>query len=235
MDDDSAENSQNSYSELQQLVNELQSFKTYNDVKAKYWEEFDSGFAFLKTCHRLLEEILKRNTWLIPRSDSTIRVLNLCGAPGGFCKALLEKNENISIDLYSLPVDQGGHKMLFHHENVTVNALGDGLGDVVQLAVILSRPDEQLARLWRFGGYELVILDGKVLGFGATNSSYQGKNDYSEKDQKRRWKDYDETEERREQVRELKNLYREHNVFIVLLHYYPPEIFPKQKRYLVSN
>ena len=40
---------------------------------------------------------------------SASEVLNLCGAPGVICKALLERRKNLSIDLFTIPLTPHPH------------------------------------------------------------------------------------------------------------------------------
>ncbi|RYP03299.1 hypothetical protein DL765_010544 [Monosporascus sp. GIB2] len=104
------------------------------------------------------------------------RILDACAAPGGFLETALEQNPEARAVAFSLPVSEGGHKMMLQSEdnpNVTlkytditmlaadmgVTNIPEGHPDAAHF--VLSRqfdsPDEQ-ADL-----FDLVLCDGQVL------------------------------------------------------------------------
>ena len=65
-------------------------------------------------------------------------VLNLCGAPGGFCKILLECDQTTNIDVFTLPVEEDGIPMRIEDSKISVNKHGSDYGDIFQLASLVK-------------------------------------------------------------------------------------------------
>ncbi|RYP72952.1 hypothetical protein DL770_007871 [Monosporascus sp. CRB-9-2] len=104
------------------------------------------------------------------------RILDMCAAPGGFLETALEENPEALVVAFSLPVSEGGHKMLLQPENnpnvtlkfmdITMLAGDMGMPDIPAdhpdaAKFVLSRqfdsPDKQEAL------FDLVLCDGQVL------------------------------------------------------------------------
>ncbi|RYP36088.1 hypothetical protein DL768_010952 [Monosporascus sp. mg162] len=115
-------------------------------------------------------------TYKFDKAALPSRILDMCAAPGGFLETALEQNPEAHAVAFSLPVSEGGHKMLLQPENnpkVTLKFM-----DITMLAAdmgmpytpadhpdaanfVLSRqfdsPDKQEAL------FDLVLCDGQVL------------------------------------------------------------------------
>lgn len=109
------------------------------------------------------------------RNDgSTLRVLDLCMAPGGYSRAILDVNPTASIDGISLSPDDGGHEMLlpFGAEDRRVSVL---FTDITMLATEYGIDMEEIPkdhpdalnftslRPYPNQEYDLVLCDGQVL------------------------------------------------------------------------
>jgi 23S rRNA U2552 (ribose-2'-O)-methylase RlmE/FtsJ len=115
-------------------------------------------------------EEMHQSTHALATSD-TVRpnILDMCMAPGGFLAKVLEKNPGASALGLSLPVSQGGHKMLLPKSpNMTIDFL-----DITMLAadmgvteIPIEHPDTGNMLPQRFKPhqlFELVLCDGQVL------------------------------------------------------------------------
>ncbi|RYP61489.1 hypothetical protein DL769_007671 [Monosporascus sp. CRB-8-3] len=104
------------------------------------------------------------------------RILDMCAAPGGFLETALEQNPEAQAVAFSLPISEGGHKMLLQPENnpnVTLNFM-----DVTMLAADMGVPNIPadhpdaanfvLSRQFDSSDkqdalFDLVLCDGQVL------------------------------------------------------------------------
>jgi 23S rRNA U2552 (ribose-2'-O)-methylase RlmE/FtsJ len=105
----------------------------------------------------------------VPKSQENPNLLDLCMAPGGFLHAAMELNRHASATAYSLPVEDGGHKVLLPgHHSVKVKLL-----DITMLAADLGfdnipkeHPDRNNFLPREFGDgrvFDMVFCDGQVL------------------------------------------------------------------------
>jgi 23S rRNA U2552 (ribose-2'-O)-methylase RlmE/FtsJ len=105
----------------------------------------------------------------VPKSQENPKFLDLCMAPGGFLHAAMELNRHASATAYSLPVEDGGHKVLLPgHHSVKVKLL-----DITMLAADLGfdnipkeHPDRNNFLPREFGDgrvFDIVFCDGQVL------------------------------------------------------------------------
>ena len=127
-------------------------FIAFSESREKYWVYHDSLY---ETRKKYLDPIAKRDLMLKENSTNFFyetcfnmmrylleylvrhdlsSVLNLCGAPGGFCQALLENDETTLIDLFTLPEESKGVPMKIEDERILVNKFGSEYGDIVKLA-----------------------------------------------------------------------------------------------------
>ena len=81
-----------------------------------------------KDCTKMMEDLVPHLYRHVITS-----VLNLCGAPGGFCKPLLNAGAK-SIDLFTLPDGVPIPKHILDNKRILINKLGQECGDVVKLA-----------------------------------------------------------------------------------------------------
>jgi 23S rRNA U2552 (ribose-2'-O)-methylase RlmE/FtsJ len=115
---------------------------------------------------------LQRSTGIltVPKSQQgNPNFLDLCMAPGGFLHAAMKLNPHASATAYSLPVEDGGHEILFPgHHSVKVKLL-----DITMLAADLGfdnfpkeHPDRNNFLPKEFGDgrvFDIVFCDGQVL------------------------------------------------------------------------
>ena len=108
-------------------------------------------------------------------SDSGARVLDLCIAPGGFSAATLELNPMANIDGVSLPLDEGGHRVILPCKKRNGTAVHIMFGDITMFAaeygvdldsIPSDHPDaDKFSPRRPYNGrtYDLVFCDGQVL------------------------------------------------------------------------
>ena len=133
------------------LVEKNSIYKTFVDsMDNKYWKLVDANkrrkpksklrknkqsfFFFYNNCYKALKYLLKEK---LKDYEFTL-VLNLCGAPGGFCKVLMERKETVHV--FTLPEANGGWPMRIEDSpkqawtKISVNMHGPDYGDIVKLA-----------------------------------------------------------------------------------------------------
>ena len=139
----------------QQQIKDDFRYTQFTESKDRYWELFNKkhpqteeprlkdpiakrdamkekrGVAFFKkSCTQMMENLLP---YLVRYNLES--VLNLCGAPGGFCHPLLQQDARTHIDLFTLPEETGGIPMAIPPDpRISINKLGKEFGDVVKLA-----------------------------------------------------------------------------------------------------
>jgi hypothetical protein len=131
---------------------------------------------------RIGNELQRRTRALtVPRSQQeNPNFLDLCMAPGGFPYAAMELNHHACATAYSLPVEDGGHKILLpEHYYVKVKLL-----DITMLTTDLSfdnipkeHPDQNNFLPKEFGDgrvFDIVFCDGQVLR-NHKRAAYRGK------------------------------------------------------------
>lgn len=105
---------------------------------------------------------------------STLQVLDLCMAPGGYSAAILDLNPTASIDGVSLPPEDGGHEVLlpFGAKDLRVCVL---FTDITMLATEYGVKMEEIPnnhpdavdltspRPYPNKEYDLILCDGQVL------------------------------------------------------------------------
>lgn len=107
------------------------------------------------------------------KESSDLRGLNLCMAPGGYTKVLLEHNPKMFIDGITLPEGKGGHPVMdsvaedsrVEVEYQDMNLLASAMG-VAASAIPTNHPDaaEFLTNTpFAKRKYDVVIADGAVL------------------------------------------------------------------------
>lgn len=116
-------------------------------------------------------EEMNASTGAFNPSSATPRVLDLCAAPGGFVKHVLNINPSANVDAVSLLERQGGHKMRvpFGRSDQRVSVI---FTDVTMFAGEFGLPDIfkdpkndlDLAHPWPYtvSHYDMVICDGQV-------------------------------------------------------------------------
>lgn len=99
-------------------------------------------------------------------------MLDLCMAPGGFVASVLDRHPAMHARAFSLPVEQGGHRVLLDDPvncNVTLADITMLAGDmgVVEADVPVSHPDFGNFRFDKYLSdedmFDLVVCDGQVL------------------------------------------------------------------------
>jgi 23S rRNA U2552 (ribose-2'-O)-methylase RlmE/FtsJ len=102
---------------------------------------------------------------------STPTVLDLCLAPGGFTRYALQRCPSAKVDAFSLPEDQGGHRVWvpYGNQNPRVTVVFTDLTEFTEefgRSELLKDPESgaNLAQLWPYtiDRYDLVICDGQV-------------------------------------------------------------------------
>ncbi|RYP26611.1 hypothetical protein DL767_007958 [Monosporascus sp. MG133] len=79
-----------------------------------------------------------KSTYKFGRAALPSRILDMCAAPGGFLQTALEQNPEARAVAFSLPVSEGGHKLLLQPENnpnVTLKFM-----DITMLAADMGMP-----------------------------------------------------------------------------------------------
>ncbi|RYP74138.1 hypothetical protein DL771_003196 [Monosporascus sp. 5C6A] len=189
----------------QYLLERVPEFRRLTELRQKGWENPDgdkffekqrrnadqadgaTAFYFYTLMKRIGEDMhrhtrafrivrMTKPTYKFDRAAPPPRILDMCAAPGGFLETALGHNPEARVVAFSLPVSEGGHKMLLQPENnpnVTLKFM-----DITMLAAdmgmphipadhpdaanfILSRQfdssDEQEI------SFDLVLCDGQVL------------------------------------------------------------------------
>ncbi|KAG9858515.1 NAD(P)-binding protein, partial [Aureobasidium melanogenum] len=104
--------------------------------------------------------------------DPHSHVLDFCMAPGGFVKCVLDLNPDAQVDAFSLPQDQGGHRVLIYHwtkdERISIRWVDVTMfvEEMGHLEDECGRPDwKSSAQKWpyKIERYDLIICDGQVL------------------------------------------------------------------------
>ncbi|KAG9753484.1 NAD(P)-binding protein, partial [Aureobasidium melanogenum] len=104
--------------------------------------------------------------------DPHSNVLDFCMAPGGFVKCVLELNPDARVDAFSLPQEQGGHRVLLRNwtkdERISIRWI-----DVTMFAEQMGHSEDEYdrpdwkgsAQKWPYKTerYDLIICDGQVL------------------------------------------------------------------------
>ncbi|RYO90572.1 hypothetical protein DL766_007440 [Monosporascus sp. MC13-8B] len=117
-----------------------------------------------------------KSTYIFDRAALPPRILDTCAAPGGFLETALERNPEARAVAFSLPVSEGGHKMMLQPENspnvtlkftditmlaadMGVTSIPEGHPDAAHfdLSRQFDSSDEQAAL------FDLVLCDGQVL------------------------------------------------------------------------
>jgi 23S rRNA U2552 (ribose-2'-O)-methylase RlmE/FtsJ len=107
------------------------------------------------------------------RFDPHSNGLDFCMAPGGFVKCVLDLNPDAQVDAFSLPQEQGGHRVLLRNwttdERVSIRWT-----DVTMFAEEMGHLEDDYNRTdwkssaqkwpYRTERYDLIICDGQVLG-----------------------------------------------------------------------
>jgi 23S rRNA U2552 (ribose-2'-O)-methylase RlmE/FtsJ len=120
--------------------------------------------------HRIGNE-MNTLTGALNLSDPTPTVLDLCLAPGGFTRYVLQRYPLAKVDAFSLPEDQGGHKVRIPYgdQDQRVSIVFTDLTKFAEefgLPDLLQDPNNSInhAKLWPYtiDRYDLVICDGQV-------------------------------------------------------------------------
>lgn len=102
---------------------------------------------------------------------STPTILDLCMAPGGFARYVLQRYPYAKVDALSLPEAQGGHKVRISYgdQDQRVSVTFTDLTKLVEESRgsdLSKNPNDDInpARLWPYNieRYDLVICDGQV-------------------------------------------------------------------------
>ena len=102
--------------------------------------------------------------------DATRTVLDLCLAPGGFSKYVLQNFPSARVDAFSLPEDQGGHRVRIPYGNqdprvsIVFTDLTKFAGEFGVPGLFIDPKDGTNAKVWPYtiDRYDLVICDGQV-------------------------------------------------------------------------
>ncbi|KAH0032293.1 NAD(P)-binding protein, partial [Aureobasidium melanogenum] len=104
--------------------------------------------------------------------DPHSNVLDFCMAPGGFVKCVLNLNPDAQVDAFSLPQEQGGHRVLLRNwatdERISIRWI-----DITMFAEEMGHLEDEYNRTdwkssaqkwpYRTERYDLIVCDGQVL------------------------------------------------------------------------
>ncbi|THY89335.1 NAD(P)-binding protein [Aureobasidium pullulans] len=122
---------------------------------------------FLRMMVRIGDQLnIKTSAFQLPSAEP--KVLDFCMAPGGFVKTALKINENAKVESFSLPPEQGGHRVLIARKSTAITFM-----DVTMFAGEFGLPDVPehqtewagMRQEWPYSTshYDLIICDGAVL------------------------------------------------------------------------
>lgn len=104
--------------------------------------------------------------------DLQSNVLDFCMAPGGFVRCILSLNSDAHVDSFSLPQDQGGHRVLLRNwtkdKRISirwsdVTMFGEEMGHLEDKCKHLSYKGPAQKWPYKIEHYDLIVCDGQVL------------------------------------------------------------------------